>query len=1202
MFHPYTYRRQPNAGRFTCTTIFLLLVLLLPTTASYAQHNNRSHYELLWRIDGPGVSSPSYLFGTMHLTDRRVFEFSDSVLIALRNTADFAMEVDMDSMMAYMLSPGGPLLDTVNHMRRLLTADEYRYVDSLVKEKTGTTISQLNLKRLWFVEKLLLDEEEALEKNATPGRKAENIFLDGWLHQKATFLNKPVHSLERIDNQLHILSADVTTVEKEIFLQNLGYRDAGNGDAKEKTDRFNVRVAFLDSLVNLYYAADLKQISNLVNNVDYSDDGPGLEIRNREMADNLATLIKKGSVFGAVGVAHLPGEKGMLSLLRAKGYTVTPVKATFTGVARRDLQRLDSVKGYALNRIADGYSVLLPGLPVAYPIPNANQKMYIGNNETEAGFAFSIDLPQLATDKQELINTMIANMAKQGNAVLKKSYPITYRELAGTEAILLQNGSPFYIRLFIRNNRVFSFMHSAGATGDSSARRDFFRSIRFYDIVRPATTYDTIHRPLLGFSAIVPSDASQVKAGNKNSIRPVEAYSGLDDANRISYVLRVEKMQRGHYNMNDLAVLESIRTLLLPQDSSRQLIDSTVTEQDSLPLYQLVYRHKNGFMTRLRFIPRGNLAYTLLCTYDSARTNSSYWQRFFDGFHMSPLQVQSLAVPFVPADSSFSIAGPDRFTGGAISEQDGASLVNVFFYTAMDSASHSMYLAEADKYNRYYHNEPDSLLNDFIHPVDSNFIVTSERRSVWEGLPVYDTDMKGRRTGLRWQRRAIVAGHTIYRLSAILPEEVAAKHYAEQFFATFRPGKQEKTDALRLQEKKLSALLQDLQSADTTLFNRGRAYLPMLRPDSADKPAIIAALAKPFPADTGDFHVKVNLLLSLESVADDRVVHAAETLFAVTKDSSQQEKMLRFLTTISLDSAVRTFIRLAPGIKQQNYLTNSIFSYTFKEDSLYEQYLPAMITAAERSENFLEAFTAYTSADSLWRSPRFERYGLARLLPGIIRSFEGQLKEWKDRQVMEENDWTALIRLLRTGQILALPGKPTSTAAGFRQLLTDTTMTLRALGARGLISQGIKIEDKILNSILADDDVAYQFILDLKNDEQEAHIRHLLTPQLLGRSYVGYYAADDYEITAVELVTRVKVQEGKRPAEWLMLYRYKTEVNEDWKYVLNGPHPANAKKLNFDPALLHWVEEPGIATDKKQLAAEAAKAYEEYLEALDQNE
>lgn len=1195
MLNSPTWCRKGNTGRFVLITVYLLLTLLMQTVALYAQQKGRPHYQLLWRINGPGLQAPSYLFGTMHLTDKRVFEFSDSVLTALRNASSFAMEVDMDSLMAYMLSPDGPLLDTVNHLRHVLSPDEYRYVDSLVIEKTGAPLEELRLKRLWFVEKLLIDEDEVLDKSTGPARKTENIFLDGWLHQKVTGLHKPVHSLERIRNQMDIMDANISDVQKEAFLWNLGYNNTGQ--TQNITDRIRERATSLESLVDLYYEGNLEEIAKVVNDWGNSGEDLDLELRNNEMARNLAALINKGSVFAAVGVAHLPGEKGILSLLREKGYSVTPVKATFTGITQRERQRLDSLKGYSLNRIVDGYSVELPGIPMAYPIPNLNRKMYIGGGETEAGFAFTMDIPQLATDKRELVNTMINNMAAQGNAVLQRSYPITYRNIAGTEAVLLQQSSPLYIRVFIRNNRAFVFMHSYQGK-DSSARKTFFQSVRFYDIVRPVTVYDTLRNVQQGFAVIMPSEANHIQTGNSGNSRPQEVYSALDDANNISYVLQIQKMQVGYYNINDKQVLESIREQLLRQDSAMKPADSALDTQGGLPRYRYSYRYTNSFISRLHFIPRGNLMYCLVCTYDSVRTDSSYWQRFLYGFQLLPLQAHPPTVTFTPANSSFTIAGPGIFTGNSRDYSYGSSPVNVQYYAVMDSGSSSMYMIEIDKYSPYYHDEPDSLLKKFVLEVDTTFILNSKKQYVSDGLPVYEVEMKVRSSGLRFYRKAVIAGHTVYRMSAILPEELVTTGYGPQFLASFRPGRKEKADTRRLQQKKLDLLLKDLRSTDTTAFNAASKYLPNFTPDSSDIGPVLNALAKPFPADTGDNNTRIKLLLSLGKIGGDAVVHTTEMLFTATTDLQLRKRMLRFLNGLSSDSAIRTFLRLAPELPE-GCADRGIFTGSFKTDSLYHLYLPDMIAAAERSGSFLHAFTAYTSHDSLWLPPQFNQHKLERLLPGVTEMFKRQLRKWKDRDPDADSSWNWENDLLQTGHILALPGMPSSSAEQFRELLADTTMSLRALGARGLMRQGVKVSDKILNSILTDHSTAYTFIQTVKEQQQLQHIRHLLSQDLLGRSYLTYYLEEEYTLSAIEMVTHIRVQPEKTPAVSLILYRYKTEDSEDWEYVLNGPHPLEPAKLNFEPELMHWINDKSIVMDRKQLTAVATKAYKDYLEEKD---
>jgi uncharacterized protein YbaP (TraB family) len=47
--------------------------------------------------------------------------------------------------------------------------------------------------------------------------------------------------------------------------------------------------------------------------------------RNKIMAERAAPILATGNVFMAVGALHLPGEGGVIELLRKQGFTVTAV-------------------------------------------------------------------------------------------------------------------------------------------------------------------------------------------------------------------------------------------------------------------------------------------------------------------------------------------------------------------------------------------------------------------------------------------------------------------------------------------------------------------------------------------------------------------------------------------------------------------------------------------------------------------------------------------------------------------------------------------------------------------------------------------------------------------------------------------------------------------------------------------------------------
>jgi len=50
--------------------------------------------------------------------------------------------------------------------------------------------------------------------------------------------------------------------------------------------------------------------------------------RNLEWLPKIEKMVKSKPSFVAVGVSHLEGEKGLLNLLKQKGFSVTPIKVT----------------------------------------------------------------------------------------------------------------------------------------------------------------------------------------------------------------------------------------------------------------------------------------------------------------------------------------------------------------------------------------------------------------------------------------------------------------------------------------------------------------------------------------------------------------------------------------------------------------------------------------------------------------------------------------------------------------------------------------------------------------------------------------------------------------------------------------------------------------------------------------------------------
>lgn len=257
---------------------WLLIALAFVFTANrgFAQPLSSSN-QLLWQISGKGLKKNSYLFGTFHSNDNRVFQFSDSTYIALLKAEAVILEADISSMF-----------------------EEY---DSRVE---NYSMSFDNSGRSYTTSK----KASTTKYGNEDGRPQ---FLDAYLQQIAYNSNKKFFALETVQEQL-------------VAYENITY-------SSQKEYNFGNLTIGKDYSIDIYQNGDIEGIRQMLKaQLSVSGNAYNLLITNRNvvMANGIDTLIKKNNSFIGIGAAHLAGEEGVIQLLRNKGYTLRPVTATFS--------------------------------------------------------------------------------------------------------------------------------------------------------------------------------------------------------------------------------------------------------------------------------------------------------------------------------------------------------------------------------------------------------------------------------------------------------------------------------------------------------------------------------------------------------------------------------------------------------------------------------------------------------------------------------------------------------------------------------------------------------------------------------------------------------------------------------------------------------------------------------------------------------
>lgn len=282
--------------------ILSLVLFIISALGIQAQYNS-----LLWKITGNGLKKPSYLYGTMHTGDERILRQGDRALPYLEETKQYAMELDpKESFNIALLEK--VMMGKGYSLKKMIPAKEYKILDSLVRSATGVSLATFDNISPIFISAIIQVQGAGLESSGSGG-----TFLDTYLSDKATKKKKKVVGIESVDEQLDALKVLSYEEQAELLIEELHDLEKGEGDTEMVTYYLEQN---LDSLAATDATAEMppKLYRALVT------------ARNIRMADRIADMVQQQSTFAAVGALHLPGNEGVIELLRQKGYTVEAVK------------------------------------------------------------------------------------------------------------------------------------------------------------------------------------------------------------------------------------------------------------------------------------------------------------------------------------------------------------------------------------------------------------------------------------------------------------------------------------------------------------------------------------------------------------------------------------------------------------------------------------------------------------------------------------------------------------------------------------------------------------------------------------------------------------------------------------------------------------------------------------------------------------
>ncbi|WP_298420020.1 TraB/GumN family protein [uncultured Kordia sp.] len=258
---------------------------------------------LLWKISGNGIEKPSYLYGTIHLTCDYVF--TDKLKKAFDETDQLALEIDISdpklqiNMMKYIFLEDGKTI------KSLLSDEDYTTLATFFEEQVSLDLQIYNTMKPLAISSALTSKIAVCDNRTAYDMEFMKI---------AQAQEEEIIGLETIGDQMKVFD-------------NIPYEDQLKTLVEMAKEGMEESKKGFDEMTRYYNAEDLEGLLKVTAEQGLEADFQEnlVDQRNRNWIPLIMKMTKASPTFIGVGALHLPGEQGVINLLRNQGYTVTPV-------------------------------------------------------------------------------------------------------------------------------------------------------------------------------------------------------------------------------------------------------------------------------------------------------------------------------------------------------------------------------------------------------------------------------------------------------------------------------------------------------------------------------------------------------------------------------------------------------------------------------------------------------------------------------------------------------------------------------------------------------------------------------------------------------------------------------------------------------------------------------------------------------------
>lgn len=852
-------------------THLVFFVLLCFNLTASAQQKYPS--TLLWKISGKNLTEPSYLYGTMHLQDKRLFYFGDSLYTAIEKSQGFAIEINPDEMMDSLYKTISKN-DTSTLLKKIMSDAEFKKIEKKLEKKFKISADKITTKKI--------AQEKSKRRNMFQKKDDMPTIMDLYLFSIAKKQGKYTGGIEDLADQFGISD------------------EIGKFDVNEliKDDTVQYK-SYMETMLQVYINKDLTTLNNMVNNSNPDFRDILLIKRNRKMAMRMDSLAHVRTTFFAVGAAHLPGDSGVISFLRESGYTVEPVFAS-KNISPEDYKY--TAKEVTWLKVEDENkmcNVEMPGIPSDVQVKQIlPMKMYVDLSDMNVYGIAVTALSEEEAKSDSVLEKLVARY-KEGALNIKSVKPVLYKNCKGIEMYATLEGVAEYrYRLLIKNNKLFMIIFGAKSKEDlyGSNGEKFMNSLTFNEAeIEGNNKWQLFTNAKNAFSMMTPGKTAESKQRNEAG-EIYDQYSSMDYNDGCYYMVVVRDAKAGYFIESDSIYFDEYKKNMkafggynIKEFSPVKFKDYNATHFSALQTVSNSEILIEGYLIR-----RGNRTYIPMAIMPKEKADFPQVTNFFRSFNPLPFKATEWKKQQLE-NTGISITAPGVFVKEAADTTSYNYNPHTITYRSQDINSAESYSLEIEKISPYYWSNGDSL---FFRNRANSFKGYKDSMLIWKyqnnGIKEAEVLIQKPGSGIFKRFNFYLNGDTVYTL--INYQNERNDSLTDKFFSGVKFSQQYPTTIFK---NKAAALFRVLQSKDSSTTVAARKVFEVVDFTSNDLPLLYNALLEKYNNYENDYRTVNDMIAGeIKKIGDSTVIDFVNKHYLV-KDNYTEESQVLMLELLS---------------------------------------------------------------------------------------------------------------------------------------------------------------------------------------------------------------------------------------------------------------------------------------------------------------